>query len=129
MSLDVEAHEHEEAFIQAFIVRKLRNRYLAKLNSRKYRAEFLDRLNHRFVADLDERYISNANPTSGDQFKCRLYYVIAVEHKFDSQLVTLDVAAEMIESAVFGIVVSYIPGRLAVYKDEAPSELLWLVRS
>lgn len=118
---------HEEAFVASFIVHERRERYLSKLRSKKNRPEFLNRLNHHFLHDLDDRFVV-ASPSLHNVFDATLCYVIADEVKFDGQLVTPDIADEMLADATFGIVVSYIPGKLAAYKDEVPAPLIWLER-
>ncbi len=124
---DLRTDEHEDAFVTAFILPDRRDRYRTKLRSPKERRAFLDRLNHRFIPDLDDRFIaSDCDRNEGAD--ANLCYVIADEEKFDGKLVTPEIANEFLESATFGIVVSYVPGKLAVYKDESPSEALWLIR-
>jgi hypothetical protein len=118
---------HEEAFVASFIVPERRERYLTKLRSKKHRPAFLNRLNHHFHRDLDDRFVV-ASPNSHRIPDTTLCYVIADETQFDGQLVTADVAEEMLNSATFGIVVSYVPGKLAIYKDEVPAGLVWLER-
>jgi hypothetical protein len=55
---DVEVSlEHQRALVMAFIHPSRRERYSSQLNSEKKRPKFLDRLNHRFLEDLDDRYI------------------------------------------------------------------------
>ena len=127
MSDDDSALEHQNAFVMAFILSERRDRYLSKLQSGKDRSRFLDRLNHRFLADLDERYIV-VRPRLHDPLAATSCYVIADEDQFDGKLVTPAMAQEFLDSATFGIVVSHFPGKLAAYKDESPSEILWLER-
>ena len=51
------AAEHESAFVQAFVLRERRERYRALLSNPKKRSVFLDRLNHRFIRDIDDRFV------------------------------------------------------------------------
>ncbi len=125
---DVDASlEHQHAFVAAFILASRRERYNSHLNCEKKRPRFLDRLNHRFLQDLDDRYII-ANPRFHDPLEAVSCYIIADETQFDGQFVSPPVAESFLDSATFGIVVSYVPGKLAAYKDEAPSEIIWLER-
>ena len=118
--------EHETAFVQSFIVRERRERYLSKLSSRKHRRSFLDRLNHQFHRDWDGRFIvRESRPWPSDIDRC---FIIADEGEYDGKLVTSAEAADVVSSAYFGIVVSFVPGKLACYKDESPSEVIWLER-
>lgn len=118
--------DHETAFVQTFIRRERRDRWLSKLSSRKHRRSFLDRLNHRFLDDVDERFMfveSRAWPA--DIERC---YMIAHESEYDGKHVTSAEAADAVSSATSGIVVSFVPGMLACYKDESPSDIVWLDR-
>lgn len=127
MSLDYSPQQHLTAFVQAFIRPELQPRYLGKLTNAKTRASFLDRLNHKFIDDLDRRFIVDApKPNFRSASAC---YVISNERKFDHQLVTQDVADDFRLQAQFGMVVSYLPGQLAVYQMEAPARTVWLRRS
>ena len=118
--------EHETVFVQTFIRRERRERWLTKLSSRKHRRSFLDRLNHQFRKDLDDRFvIDELRPWPKSIERC---YMIADEREYDGRHVTTTEAADAVSSAAFGIVVSFIPGMLACYKDEAPSEIIWLER-
>ena len=113
--------------MMAFILASRRERYNSQLNSEKKRPRFLDRLNHRFLEDLDDRFII-ANPRFYDPLKAVSCYIIADQNQFDGKLVSPIVAQAYLDSATFGIVVSYLPGKLAAYKDESPSEIIWIER-
>lgn len=125
--MDSSGREHEKAFIEALILRERRERYLSQLQSKKNRPSFLERLNHRFIHDLDERYLTQT-PFHLDLKQVMSCYIMASEGRYDAQVVTPETAADFLDAAQFGIVVSYIPGKLAAYKDEAPANLLWLER-
>jgi hypothetical protein len=118
--------DHETAFVQTFIRRERRDRWLSKLSLSKHRRSFLDRLNHSFRDDLDERFISvESRVWPVDIERC---YMIADESEYDGRHVTSAEAADAVSSATFGIVVSFVPGMLACYKDESPSDIVWLGR-
>lgn len=124
MAKDDIANRHESGFVGSFILPSRSERYLSKLSSSKHRKTFLDRLNHKFIDDLDNRYTSSATrPWPDGVDKC---YVIADEQEFDGQLISPKEAKEILESAYFGIVVSFVPGKLACYRGESPSDLIWL---
>lgn len=121
------AAEHESAFVQAFVLRERRERYQAMLSNPKKRSVFLDRLNHRFTRDIDDRFVCQHpgfDPTTWST-PC---YVIASEEQFDGRFVAASEVPATLASALFGMVVSYTPGQLVVYKDEAPSDPIWLRR-
>jgi hypothetical protein len=119
---------HEVNFVRSFILPERRDRYLTKLGNIKTRSTFLNRLNHKFVDDLEKRYIVEC-PKLQKPPSTNLCYVMADEQLFDGKLVTPEIANEFLHSAYFGIVVSFIPGKLAAYKDESPSKIIWLERS
>ena len=127
MSVDDLSLEHQNAFVMAFIISERRERYMSKLKGAKHRPGFLDRLNHRLLADLDERYIVE-DPQLHDPLAATSCYIIADQNQFDGKLVTPTIAQDFLDAARFGIVVSYIPGKLVAYKDESPSEVVWLER-
>jgi hypothetical protein len=127
MPQDDLAIEHESAFIRAFIIRERRERYLSQLVLPKKRAKLLDRLNHRFHKDLDSRWISESRPSSVPAAN-HLCYIIASESEYDGRVVSARDVSEILSAAFFGIVVSFVPGKIAAYKDEAPSDVIWLHR-
>ncbi len=119
--------EQESAFIDAFVIRERRDRYRSQLASLKKRGAFLDRLNHRFLNDIDKRFIVSSPRCTlpGPNAQC---YVIASEDRFDSTYIPTAQVDETFSAAVFGMLVCYIPGKLAAYKDEAPADVVWLSR-
>ena len=121
------AIEHEAAFVRAFIIRERRERYLSQLALPKKRAKLLDRINHRFDKDLDHRWISESQPTSVPiaNHSC---YIIAAERDYDGRIVSAREVPEILSAAFFGIVVSCVPGKLACFKGESPSDVIWLER-
>jgi hypothetical protein len=127
MLTDHLAKEHESAFVNAFILRELRERYRTQLSSRKKRGSLLDRLNHRFIDDLDDRYLQTS-PKRTIPAPDQLCYLISSESQYDGRLVPCSDVSGILRSAQFGIIVSYIPGKLAAYKDEAPAGVIWMDR-
>lgn len=120
------ALEHEKQFVDSFILRERRERYLGKLSSRKNRRQFLDRLNHGLRGDLDGRFLSQAGRAwPHNMQQC---YLIADEEQFDGRFVPASEALVLLGEASFGLIVSFLPGKLACYQDEQPSGLLWLER-
>ena len=127
MSHKFSPSEHESAFVDAFVVRERRDRYRTQLASQRKRGKFLDRLNHRFLDDIDQRFVAltPGHAIPGPSAQC---YVIASEDGYDATLVSVSDVDAMFAEAMFGLLVSYIPGKLAVYKDEAPADVVWLSR-
>ena len=127
MPAELSPIEHESALIDAFVIRERRDRYRSQLASRKKRGVFLDRLNHRFLDDIDHRFVTSS-PGHALPSPSESCYVIASEDKYDSTLVSVADVNSMLADALFGILVSYIPGKLVAYKDEAPADIVWLSR-
>jgi len=125
MPRDERAIEHETAFVRSFIIRERRERWLSQLALPKKRGRLLDRLNHRFHKDLDARFVTASRPQilGHDWKEC---YIIASEDRFDGRFVSASEVADILSAAYFGIVVSFIPGKLACYKDEAPADVIWM---
>jgi hypothetical protein len=121
------AIEHETAFVRTFIIRERRQRYLSQLSLPKKRAKLLDRLNHRFRKDLDSRWMSESQPSWGPTAN-QPCYIIASEREYDGRIVLARDVPEILSAAYFGIVISFVPGKIAAYKDEAPSDPIWLHR-
>ena len=100
------------------------------MTSAKKRHVFLDRMNHRLLDDLDPRFVEKSRDFSDVVWNkpgemCR---VIASQVEYDGKSVSVAEAMEILRDAVFGVVISFVPGKLACYKDEAPADPLWLVR-
>jgi hypothetical protein len=117
-------NEHEAAFVNAFIVRERRQRYLDLLAGPR-RRKILSRLNH--VLDLDERFstrLHDTHPASAllkalrERGAGRECYLIADDSDLDQRMMTLEDAIEEVSMEDSGVVVSCIPGRLALYKME-----------
>jgi hypothetical protein len=122
-------HPHESAFIQAFLIRERRERAAASLADQRKRTLFTNRLAHTLMRDLDERWV-RADPD--DRFTTlrptSKVLVIATEEEFDGRSATVADIPLLLRDAQFGIVISVIPGKLAVYKGEAPADAVWLSR-
>jgi hypothetical protein len=122
--------DHEQAFVAAFITLERQQRYLELFASSKSkgRKKILDRLNHRFDLDysLAERAPSNEcfAPTLERILKAKgagaMCHIIADTSDLDGSTLPLGEALEFALSHDLGVVLSCVPGRLAVYKSEAP---------
>lgn len=123
-------NKYEVAFVQSFIRRERRERHLSQMALPKKRHRFLDRMNHRFADDLDPRFVETLRDFTAQVLRKpeTACHVIASQAEYDGRTVSVAEAMNILRDAVFGIVVSFAPGRLACYKDEAPADLLWLVR-
>jgi hypothetical protein len=127
MPRDDRTIEQETAFVRSFIIRERRERWLSQLASPKNRGRFLDRLNHQFHKDLDIRFLTDSDPRSHKQVS-EPCYIIASEDEYDGRFLAASDVEEILRSACFGIVVSFVPGEVACYKDEAPADVIWMQR-
>jgi len=121
---------HEEALIRTFFVRNRRERLLSLLSSQKRRKEALALLSH--LRDLDPRFarrlesaqqspeiIAQVLRKKGAPSVC---HVISEHHSLDGRIMLLTQALESIVGSGIGTLLSCIPGQLAYYEGEEPSE-------
>jgi hypothetical protein len=128
--------DHESAFVSAFIIPKKRSRYRQFLSNPKKRPKILDRLNH--VLDLDYSYATRLDRSASLESLERqlrekgaggICHVIADVSELDGRDIPLREALDYVYyGCFFGIIVSCVPGRLALYKDEAPGAMYLLER-
>jgi hypothetical protein len=117
---------HEEAFVQAFIVPDKQSRYLSLLASRKRRDMFLDRLNHHL--DYDPTFAVRVPPEqqTAERIETLLRkrgapdtcHVISSKSDWDAQDMPLHDALDFVFGSSIGTVLCCIPGRLAYYEAE-----------
>jgi hypothetical protein len=120
-------NEHEFEFVMSFILREKRARYLQLLSKPKRRSKLLERLNHRL--DIDYSFAipfrANAAPSItalvaqlGAGPTC---HVTADACRYDGEEMAHDDAVMFAFLHQFGILLSFIPGKLVFYKPESPS--------
>ena len=120
---------HEDSFVNAFIVPEKRSRYLQLLANPKRRREILDRFNHQLDYDDSLATAVTASQHSSQQLEKLLRakgaddicYVIADQLSLDGHDIPLEEALDSVYCHDFAAVISCIPGRLAYYKPESPS--------
>jgi hypothetical protein len=125
-------NEHEAAFVQSFVVKGKRSRYLQKLAHPKRRREILDLLNHS--PDFDPAYAIRLPFGHYDAEKVvkllkekgagESAHIIADVSEFDGRELPLREAIGYAIQHVLGIVVSCLPGRLAYYKKRISLRLI-----
>jgi len=120
----------EEDFVNTFVAKEKRERYLEALGSPKKRKKLLDQLNHkhdfhdrRVSLIADDRSVEELLSAKRAPNSC---YVLADGHKFDGKTILLKEALEADHS--FSFVIICDPGRLAVYWPESPSQAILLER-
>lgn len=118
-------HEDEAAFVRAFIVRERCERWLTLLAHPKGRRKILDRLNHHHRRELDLRH-AREGPSGYQGILTTLVelgagsmaHVMADSSDFDGRDLPLREALEAFVMHPFAVVVSCVPGRLAVFHEE-----------
>ena len=135
--------DHETSLVRAFVLREKQERCLYLLSDVKRRKKFLDRLGH--FRWLDPRFTSeakwNPNPghtlwskheqgihnlfqllkTKGAGAKC---WAISQNSLIDGREVDAKEALGNAVDSGLGTILSFVPGRLAYFKDEDESLLL-----
>jgi len=127
-------YENEKKFVYSFANRNMVNRYNNLLVSEKKRKKFLEILNHDLYLNLDLSVLLPARGFQVDQLERELTsrgspptcYIIADSSKYDGKYVSLCEAMLYVSLHNYGIILSCLPGRLALYKAESPSDILIL---
>jgi hypothetical protein len=124
---------HEEALIMAFVAKPRRERYRHFLSHPDRRGKLLDHLNHH--DDFIPTFTSSlpAGVHTANQIVEFLQslgapgtsYVVADDADLDGQTLSTARAVDAAWSSSFAVIISCIPGKLALYKPEAPEP--WLV--
>jgi hypothetical protein len=120
---------HEDSFVNAFIIPEKRSRFLQLLANPKRRREILDRFNHHLDYDDSLATAVTASQHSSEQLEKLLRakgatdicHIIADQSNLDGQDVALGEAIDSLYCHDFAVVISCILGRLAYFKPESPS--------
>ena len=124
---------HEEALVAAFVAKERRERYRHLLSHPDRRGKLLDRLNHNddFIPALTSSLPAGLH--TAKQISDWLHglgapdtsYVIADDADLDGKTLSTDRAVDDAWSCSFAVIISCLPGKLALYKAEAPEP--WVV--
>lgn len=124
--------EHEQAFIASFVVPEKRGRYAEFLARPGRRGEILDRWNHLFdfVPELATT-VPRSSPAEWAELLRRRgapagAYIMGGGLCDQSEL-PLAEAVERAWGSGWGVVVSCLPGRLALYLQESPAGAAFLL--
>ena len=111
-------------FVNNFVIKSKRERYLFFLNSKKNRKKFTNALSH--FKDLDESLM--VHPYDGNDITYELIskynpnemcYVISENKDYDGKEVPLKEAiSNLCEPYVSASIISCIPGKLIIHQDE-----------
>ena len=132
----VPLNPHEEALVTAFVAKQRRERYRHLLSQPDRRGKLLDRLNHHtdFLPAFSSSLPAGLHtvPQIADWLKNlgapHTSYVIADDADLDGKTLPTDRAVDAAWSCSFAVIISCIPGKLALYKPEAPEPCLVLRR-
>jgi hypothetical protein len=126
-------NEHEQAFVQEFVLSQRRNRYIHLLSSAKKRRTFRNRMAHALVGDLDSRFLYDEDALPDDAKKRidRLLnqfgrssapcHTMCEVEMLDGQDLTLG-EAEAKWDFLSGLIISVVPGKLIYYRPERPNK-------
>ena len=131
------AMNEEEALIRAFIVKRKQDRFVEMLSNPRHRRKATSSLAH--FRDLDPRYMVAILPDAhtpehlgaslrqrGAPDDC---HVVSENRELDGKRLPLDEALQQIVGFGYGTLVSCIPGRLAFFEGEGPSDRFILLKS
>jgi hypothetical protein len=143
MNSGLQASEHEQATIRAFVVRDKQERFLAFATSSKNRKKFTGELAHfhwfdqRFATSmpwkvdpslsLSERHtqgIGNIARLLRSKGAGKTCWVISENAEIDGRELDLDSALETVIGSGMGTILSCIAGKLAYFEGEDESLLL-----
>ena len=125
----------EYVFVQTYIRKEKRDRYLQFLKGGKHRQKILDLLNHSldydpvFASELDHSFCTQEGLVKFMQSRgsrdndCHL---MADGHRLDGQSVALGDAVDALLNHYWGTLVICGEPTIAIYKSEAPSRLVLL---
>ncbi len=127
----------ESILIAHFVLSHKKERYEALLKGRKKRAQFLDLLNHNFAYDPSTKFEPKGYAqTSGSLLKAldslgvdSNCYVVADQSEYDGREIKLGTAVEEFWSSQWGMLLICPPKPIVVYKQEAPSDFVFLRRN
>lgn len=128
--------EQEKLLIEAFIVKRKRNRMIELLSKKKRRSKILESLYH--FNDLDPRFVKNIPPnqqTSNkiysllkDKGATNMCYIISADLDIDQKTLRLSDALDIVVGSGSGTLISCVPGRLGYYEGENPGDRCILER-
>lgn len=127
----------EEAFVKAFVALPKQARLLALLADPKRRRQFLDTLAHfkdfdpRWMVELkaDQQHSHSIEQELSARGAGNTCYVMSENRSLDGQTLPLALTLQQVIGYGMGTVVSCLPGRLAYFEGEGPSDRYLLIRN
>ena len=98
------------------------------LTDRRKRSKYLDRLNHFLRSGLKPNRIHISPPaTLNTRLTGHGAYIIADSSDLDDTIADGAAAVQSMMTSTFGVIASFEPaGTLAAYRQESPSDVIWL---
>ena len=126
--MNVSAHEIE--FIKSFIKKEKQKRYLDFITSKskKSQRKFFESLNHKIENEIESKYISNQKDIEFLLTNNSPCYLISDKSDYNQIELSQENALAIILKIHFGAIISFIPGKLACFKAESPSDIIWLMK-
>lgn len=118
--------DHEQAFISVFVIPEKRARYAQFLPEPKRRMEITDRFSHFFdfapalAKEIPRGTAAELAPLLRARGAGDTAHVIGGRDEIDGQVLPLEQAIDCALVDPSGVVVSCVPGRLALYLQEFP---------
>lgn len=129
-----DARENHEQGLGRFILREHRPRFVDSLADERLRRKLRHKLAH--FAWVDERY-GTAAPTVEPAALARVLeregapktcFLVSGDDDLDGAELPLEEALELVQHSDEGTLISCVPGKLAVFVDEAPHEETLVLR-
>jgi len=121
----------ETKFVDAFVLKQKRSRYKTFLSNLRKRNKFLDRLNHNADFDFDKaieiKPLVKILMKALEDYRIEKYcWMISDHSEIDGQLLPISQAIELTVDATWGTIMICPPKPIAVFREEAPLENLYL---
>jgi hypothetical protein len=128
------SREEHERGLALFLERQHRARFRAALADDKLRRKLRNKLAH--FAWLDERYVESVATTDAETMARQLHgegapstcVLVAQDHLLDGRELALQEALRAVLHDGDAALLSCLPGRLAVFSDEAPNQQTHVLR-
>lgn len=127
------SQDHEQAFVSAFVVSEQRTRYAEFLPKPKHRVKITDRFCHKFdfVPKLAKQVPRTVAPELAKLLRKHgagdTAYVIGGRDAIDGQEFPLEEAIDAALADPAGVVISCVPGQLALLIQEFPPGDVYLL--
>lgn len=125
---------HERAFVESFVAKERRKRWLELLSRPKHRRKLTDSLAHPHPAWFQSKFVRPIAPAQSsaagilrllqDKGAGRVCWVISEDPKMDAREMDITLLIPDVVGYGMGVIVSCLPGRLAFVESEEGRFLL-----